>query len=53
MIALTWLEKIESETGNLIAHAGNGSEVALGSWKLKVDGFQAATQTAFELHGCF
>ena len=52
-IALTWLEKIERETGYPIAHAGNGPEVVLGSRKLKVDGFQAATQTAFEFHGCF
>ena len=51
--ALEWLEWIMAREGIEIRHGFNGLEKRLGRRQLPVDGWCAATQTVYQLHGCF
>ena len=53
LVSIQWLEWMHHRTGREIEHALNGyGEHKVPGTKWKVDGFDRATRTALEFHGC-
>jgi hypothetical protein len=52
-VSLQWIKHLEESLDRPIAHAQNGGEVKIGTRKIPVDGFDPATQTVYQFHGCF
>ena len=50
-MAAQWLTSVSSISGRTIMHQTNGREKRVG--KLFVDGWCAATRTAYQFHGCY
>lgn len=52
-MAIEWLEYVECKERIRIRHQLNNTEKRIGDHRLPVDGFNAQTQTVFQLHGCY
>ena len=51
--ALEWMEWLNVSRGLQLQHEANGSEKRVGRRGLPVDGFDQASATAFQYHGCY
>ena len=52
VLAREWLEWMSHQSGNRLRHKFNDGEQRLGKRNLPVDGWDPATKTAYQFHGC-